>query len=218
MENNELYSVNASSKERGSFERILAYSVGEEKAAECADRLIRRYGSLATVLSENEDEIARVGGFNTSTALLVKLIAYLNSRRVTDAFDPSDYHDEISLRAYISALFLGASVETVYAILLDDNGKVISAEFISEGTVNASDVIPRKILECARKKRSKNVILAHNHPKGSTEPSNDDIMTTGRLFTLFASVGVRLRAHYIVADGEIGVIDADMVYDANYKG
>ena len=218
MENNELYSVNASSKERGSFERILAYSVGEEKAAECADRLIRRYGSLATVLSENEDEIARVGGFNTSTALLVKLIAYLNSRRVTDAFDSSDYHDEISLRAYISALFLGASVETVYAILLDDNGKVISAEFISEGTVNASDVIPRKILECARKKRSKNVILAHNHPKGSTEPSNDDIMTTGRLFTLFASVGVRLRAHYIVADGEIGVIDADMVYDANYKG
>ena len=218
MDNKEIDAILTTSEDKSAFERILAYSVGEQKAAECAERLIGRYGSLSTVLSECVDEIARVGDFNTSTALLVKLIAYLNSRRITDSFDPTAQSDEISLRSYVSALFLGLSVETVYAILLDNNGRVISAEFISEGTVNSSDVIPRKILECARKKKSKNVILAHNHPKGSTEPSKDDIMTTGRLFTLFASVGVRLRAHYIVADGDINVIDADMVYDPSYKG
>ena len=145
---------------RSSFERTLAYSIGDTKALECTRRLLKRYGSVATIFSENTDEISRIGEVNTSTALLVKLIAYLNSRRVTDSFEFLEEHSDLELREFIIALFLGASVETVYAILLDDKGRVISAEYISEGTVNASDIIPRKILECARKKRSKNVILA----------------------------------------------------------
>ena len=202
---------------KSSLEKILAYSVSDEKATKCARRLMDRYGTLATIFSENAEEIARIGGVGMNTALLVKLIAYLNSRRVTDAFEMTSKNDELGLRAYIKALFLGASVETVYAILLDDKGRVISAEYISEGTVNASDVIPRKILECARKKKSKNVILAHNHPKGGVTPSKDDVMTTGRLFTMFASVGVRLCAHYIVADDEIGRIETDMLYNPDYR-
>ena len=102
--------------------------------------------------------------------------------------------------------------------LLDDNGRVIHTEHISDGTVNASDVVPRKILESARRRNSKKIILAHNHPKGRAVASKDDIMTTGRLFNLFASVGVRLVAHYIVADGEVGVISADMLYDPDSVG
>ena len=43
-------------------------------------------------------------------------------------------------------------------------------------------------------------------------------MTTGRLFNMFATVGVRLCAHYIVADGEVGRIETDMLYDPDYKG
>ena len=109
-------------------------------------------------------------------------------------------------------------METVYAILLDDSGRLISAEHISEGTVNSSDIIPRRILEIAKKKKSRRIILAHNHPTGSKTPSKDDIMTTGRLFTLLASVGVKLVSHYVVADGEIGRIETDMLYDPDYRG
>ncbi len=203
---------------RSSFEKVLAYSIGEEKSRECTARLLERYGSLATVFSENEDEICRVGGVSMSAALLIKLIAYTHSRRVIEKFALGKEHTELELREFIAALFLGASVETVYAILLDDAGGVISAERISDGTVNASDIIPRKILECANKKKSKRIILAHNHPKGSKTPSKDDVMTTGRIFNLFATVGVRLVAHYIVADGDVGRIEADMLYDPDYKG
>ena len=152
MDNKEIDAILTTSEDKSAFERILAYSVGEQKAAECAERLIGRYGSLSTVLSECVDEIARVGDFNTSTALLVKLIAYLNSRRITDSFDPTAQSDEISLRSYVSALFLGLSVETVYAILLDNNGRVISAEFISEGTVNSSTLFQEKFLNVRERK------------------------------------------------------------------
>jgi DNA repair protein RadC len=153
-----------------------------------------------------------------NTALLIKLIAYLHSRAVTERFTFGGEYSELEIREYIGAIFLGSSVESVYVLLLDDNGRVIHTEHISDGTVNASDVVPRKILESARRRNSKKIILAHNHPKGRAVASKDDIMTTGRLFNLFASVGVRLVAHYIVADGEVGVISADMLYDPDSVG
>ncbi len=203
---------------RTSFERAHAISVGDDKSRECTARLLDRYGSLCTVFSEREEEICRVGGVNMSTALLIKLIAYTHSRRIVEKFEFGKEHTELELREYLAALFTGSSVETVYILLLDDSDRIISAEYISEGTVNTSDVIPRKILECANKKRSRKIILAHNHPKGTKTPSKDDIMTTGRLFNLFATVGVRLVSHYIVADGEVERIEAEMLYNPDYRG
>ena len=196
-----------------SFERALACAIGEEKSREVSEKLIARYGSFNTAFSASEEELCRVGGISESTALLIKLIAYLNARRVTDSFVFGVEHNELELREYISALFLGSSVETVYVLLLDGNDRVVATEHISDGTVNASDILPRKILECVKRKKCSRIIIAHNHPMGSTAPSKNDIMTTGRLFNLFATVGVRLCAHYIVADGEIGRIDSDMLYD-----
>lgn len=202
---------------RSAFEKLLAYSVGDEKSSECVEKLFGRYGTVATVFSASEEEICHVCGVGMNTALLIKLIAYVNSRRVTERFEFGRVHTELELREYISALFLGASVEVVYAILLDDSGRTIHAEHISDGTVNASDVLPRKILECAKKRKSSKIIVAHNHPKGVATPSKDDIITTNKLINMFASVGVTLRAHYIVGDGEVGKVDTDMLYNQTFR-
>lgn len=192
-----------------SFERALAYAIGEEKAAASTDRLLTSYGSISTVFSARPEELCYVGDLNRNAVLLVKLMAYLNARRVTDSFTFCTEHTELELRDYIAALFLGSSVETVYALLLDEQNRVIFTEHISDGTVSSSDVVPRKILECLRRRGAKRVILAHNHPKGNAEASGDDLSTTGKLYVLFASVGVRLVAHYIVADGDVVRLDAD---------
>ena len=200
-----------------SFEKALAYAIGEKKSRETTEKLLDRYGSFATVFSAGEGELSLAGDINISTALMIKLMAYISSRRITDSFTFGEDHDELELCEYIGALFLGLSVETVYALFLDDKNRVIHTELINEGTVNTSDVVPRKILESARRHKSNKIILAHNHPKGGISPSKDDIMTTGRLFNLFATVGVRLCAHYIVADGMVGRIESDMLYDPDYK-
>jgi DNA repair protein RadC len=197
---------------RTAFEKALAQSIGDEKAKACTRRLLKRYGSLVTVMSESAEEIARAGGVSMNTALLIKLIGYVNSRRVTEKFEFGKVHTELEIREFILALFLGSSIERVYTILFDKNGRTLSVEHINDGTVNASDVVPRKVLEFAKRKNAASLMLAHNHPKGSAKASNDDMLTTGRLAGIFASVGVNLIAHYIVADGEITKINADAIY------
>ena len=84
---------------RSSFEKILSYSLGKEKSRECVERLLNRYGSVATVFSENEEEICRVANINMSTALLIKLIAYTNARGVTDNFEFGRAVQEKTVRA-----------------------------------------------------------------------------------------------------------------------
>lgn len=195
---------------RSAFEKALSCSVGDEKAKDCTDRLLNRYGALATVVSEETEEIANVGNVGINTALLIKLIGYVNSRRVTEKLELGRTHSELEIREHLAALFLGASVETVYALLLDGKGRTVSVEHVSNGTVNSSDVVPRKVLELVKKKKATSVILAHNHPMGSAVASSDDIVTTGRLTGVFATLGVRLIAHYIVADGEISKIDTSV--------
>ena len=201
-----------------SFERALAASIGEVKGKECVRRLLGRYGSVASIMSGSIDDICKFGKINVNTALLIKLIGYVNSRRVTDAFEMNKAYTEIELREYLAALFLGASVETVYALFLDDANRIIGVEHISEGTINTSDIVPRKLLELAKKKNSKRLIVAHNHPNGRAVPSKDDVMTTGRLVNVFGTVGVRIAGHYIVADGEVARIESEMLYNPDYNG
>ena len=90
--------------EESSLVKLLATSVGEEKARECTERLLARYGSLATVFSEHVDDIASVGGINKNAALLIKLVAYVNSRRVTDGFRFGVAHSEEEICEYLSTL------------------------------------------------------------------------------------------------------------------
>ena len=201
---------------RSALEKALAYSIGEEKSRECIDRLLDRYGSFATAFSEDAEELCRFIGINMNTALLIKLVAYVNSRRVTDELKMGVAHTEIELHEFLSALFLGTSVETVYLLLLDSADKIVGVEYVSDGTVNSSDIVPRKVLEHAKRRKCSRVILAHNHPKGRPTPSKDDVMATGRLVGVLGSAGIKLVAHYIVADGEVERIKAEMLYDSKY--
>ena len=191
---------------------ILSFTMPADKAAEATETLLSKYGTLGTMLSENEDELSSSGNINMNTVLLIKLLGYINSRRVTDNFEFGKAHGELEICEYIRSLFYGISVETVYLILLDEKGRVTGCEYMGEGTVNASDVYPRKLLECAVKKKAKSVILAHNHPKGMAEPSREDIATTKRLCEIFLTAKIRLLAHYIAADGDIQKIDTGIFF------
>lgn len=190
------------------FAKILSAVLGD-RADEAAGKLIRRYGNLDTMLSCPESELCASGGFCDSAALLIKLIGYVNARRVTDEFMLKTEFNELELLEYVRALFVGLTVETVYLVLLDCRGRVISAEYMGEGTIGASDVYPRRLLECAIKSKASAVILAHNHPRGYTTPSKDDIAATKKLQCVFNTAGVRFLSHYIVADGNISAIDFD---------
>ena len=134
-------------------------------------------------------------------------VVCLASRRESDKFAFGKKHTEDEIENYLKAFFFGMSVETVAVISIDAVGKVISIDKAGEGTVNFSNVMPRKILEISKRRRAKSLIIAHNHPGGYPYPSDDDMASAKLLSEMLAISGVEVLQNYVVAGSECAKIN-----------
>lgn len=85
---------------------------------------------------------------------------------------------------------------------LDSRNQEIKREVISVGSLNANLVHPREVFEPAVKNLAAQVILAHNHPSGDTEPSEDDLEINKRLVEAGKILGIEVIDHIIVTKDE----------------
>ncbi len=178
------------------FASLIAYS-NEKEADVIAEKLLHKYGTIENSLTASVSELSTVAG--EPCAIYLKLLAYVTSRRKTDLFAFGKSHSMAEIADYLKALFLGESVEKTYIITFDKSDRVTSCKLLGEGTVNASEVMPRKAIEAAVSDSAKAVAIAHNHPFGTTAPSIDDINITQSFAALFGSCEIELREHFVVA-------------------
>lgn len=88
--------------------------------------------------------------------------------------------------------------EHFVVFFLDTQNQVIRKELVSIGTLNASIIHPREVFEPAIKFLASHIIVAHNHPSGSLEPSDEDLSVTKRLKEAGQLLGIQLLDHVIV--------------------
>lgn len=76
----------------------------------------------------------------------------------------------------------------------------INFTIISVGCLDSSLVHPREVVKASILSNASGVILFHNHPSGTVEPSKDDIISTDRLKNAFNLMGIRVLDHIIVGN------------------
>ena len=76
----------------------------------------------------------------------------------------------------------------------------INFTIISMGCLDSSLVHPREVVKASILSNASGVILLHNHPSGTVEPSKDDIISTDRLKNAFNLMGIRVLDHIIVGN------------------
>jgi DNA repair protein RadC len=89
--------------------------------------------------------------------------------------------------------------EYVAVLFLDNGNHVIGTEMVAEGTVNQCAVYPRVIVQKAIARGASSLILAHNHPGGSTDPSEADWQITTRLRQIGKLMDLPLVDHIIIS-------------------
>jgi DNA repair protein RadC len=87
-------------------------------------------------------------------------------------------------------------------LFLNSRKCLLADEMMGRGTVNHAPVYPREIARRALELHATIVILAHNHPSGSTEASPDDIAMTRKVRHALQPCGVVLYDHLIVTKGQ----------------
>lgn len=88
--------------------------------------------------------------------------------------------------------------EHFVVLTLDGAGRLIAKRTVFIGTLNASLVHPREVFADAVADRAASVIVAHNHPSGSLDPSPADREATRRLAEAGHLLGIPLADHLIV--------------------
>ena len=101
-----------------------------------------------------------------------------------------------------SALILSPKKEHFVVFYLDTRNQEIQREIISVGTLNANLVHPREVFEPAIKHSCAQIIVAHNHPSGNPEPSDDDLAITKRLTEAGKILGIEVIDHVIMTKND----------------
>lgn len=107
----------------------------------------------------------------------------------------------------LCADFRSSKKEHIVAFYLDTQQRLIERRIISVGTLDASLLHPREVFESALQLSAAGVVLAHNHPSGNLEPSDEDIMITKRIADAGDLLGITLVDHIIVSDKEFRVMN-----------
>ena len=89
--------------------------------------------------------------------------------------------------------------ENFFCLYLNARNQVIHSEIISVGSLSASIVHPREVFSVALNHLAASIILAHNHPSSSVEPSKDDVELTRRLVKAGEIMGVEILDHIIIS-------------------
>lgn len=91
--------------------------------------------------------------------------------------------------------------EVVKLVSLDAQNRLIGCETTSNGNTGVTLLRPRKVFESAFKSSATFIILVHNHPSGSPEPSESDVEITRKIARMGRMLGVWLQDHLIVGRG-----------------
>ncbi len=181
------------------LEMLLQYSIPRRDTKPLAKSLIKRFGSLAGVFDTTYEDLLQVEGIGPRTAIQIRLVKaimeqYMRSplkrgRRLSSARTVVDY-----LKTKMAGLF----DEQFRVFYLDSQNRLLKESLIQEGTPTETVVYPRRVIEEALRLKATGIILIHNHPSGSLEPSRNDIQLTERLCGIAKELGIRVLDHLII--------------------
>jgi DNA repair protein RadC len=92
--------------------------------------------------------------------------------------------------------------EHFYVMHLDIRSRINMVELVSVGTLSSSLVHPRETFRRAVMQGSASIIVAHNHPSGEVDPSDEDTKTTKLLFEAGNILGIKMLDHVIFSKGK----------------
>jgi DNA repair protein RadC len=106
-----------------------------------------------------------------------------------------------AVRDYLRLKLVAEPNEIFVVVFMNSMHDVLAVEPMFHGTINATSVYPRVVLQRALQLNAAAVTFAHQHPSGTTEPSNADRLLTEQLKTALALIDVRVLDHFVIGQG-----------------
>ncbi len=183
------------------LEMALSNVIPRRNTNEIAHRLLQTFGSLNHVLDASVDELMRVEGVGNIVAVALKAQQEITRRYLCNMIPPASKLDTLSeVLKLLYPKFMGETKESVYMVMLNNRFQLMDVALVATGTINQSNVPVVKMVKMAMEKNVPNVIVAHNHPHGTSQPSYADKSITETLYFGMSEMGIQLVEHLVFAE------------------
>ncbi|MEY4265609.1 MAG: hypothetical protein RIS90_144 [Pseudomonadota bacterium] len=160
------------------------------------------FDGFAGLLHASADDLKSVKGLGPAKrAELVGVLELARRAMGQQLRERAVFATPEAVKQYLQ-LHLAAKAHEVFAVLfLDVQNRLLAMEELFRGTLTQTSVYPREVVLRALHHQASAVVLAHNHPSGTVQPSRADEHLTQTLKTTLALIDVRVLDHVIVAPG-----------------
>ena len=181
------------------IEYLLITAIPRRDVKPLARSLLARFGGLAGVLNADASALAKQPGMGETSAAALKIVA-LAARRLarTAVREQPVLGSWQALIDYLTIDMAHLTVERVRVLYLNAQNMLIHDEHVGDGSINEAPIHPREVIRRALDLGAVALILVHNHPSGSPQPSRADIQITNRIAEAGRLLGISVHDHIII--------------------
>ena len=185
------------------IELLLTLGSPRKDCKQQAKEAIKRFKTLRGVLEASSVELQKIDGIGSHNAFGIKLVQEVAREFLKERIlDKPIYRSSKEVFDYLYHSMRDLKKERFKVLFLDTQNQVIEVEDLFEGTLTASSVYPREIIEKAIKYNAASLIFAHNHPSGNPEPSGSDREITQDLVFAGGIMQIKVLDHIIVGENK----------------
>ena len=187
------------------IELLLTLAIPRADVKQQAKALLKRFGSLRGILDAPLIELLSVKGIGEISAIALKIIRESATLYLQEASEEAEVLSNPERLSNFWRMRIGHLKHEVFAVAyLDSAHRLLraSVETLQEGTVDRAAVYPRRVVEAALKRQAAAFVIAHNHPNGNIEPSEQDVVVTRAIVLAAETISLRVVDHLIVSASE----------------
>ncbi len=194
------------------LELLLFQSTPRKDVKPLAKQMLQEFGDFNQLINAGREKILAVGDANEGVFLQLRIVREILNRI---------FYEQVKNRNVISSwgtlldylkFNMGClKLEQFRVLFLNKKNMLIADEVMATGTIDQTPVYPREIVKKSLFHEAGAIILVHNHPSGSTKPSNSDIDLTTQIVNACNTINVTVHDHVIIGSGDYYSFKSNML-------
>ncbi len=181
---------------------FLRTGVAGRSAVDLARDLLGQFGGLRALLQADLRTFSAHLGLGPAKFAQLQAVLEMSRRHLAENLSrDSVLESPTAVREYLKAQLRHEEHEVFGCLFLDAKHRVLAFEALFHGTIDGANVYLRQVVKRALAHNAAALILCHNHPSGSVEPSQADCRLTAQIKEALALVDVRVLDHFIIGEG-----------------
>jgi len=198
-------------------ELLLTLGTARKDCKPQAKEAIERFKTLRGVLEAPPEELQKIKGITDHNIFVIKFMQEIAREFLKEQVLDKPYcRSSKEVFDYLYHSMRDLKREVFKVMFLDAQNGVVEIADLFEGTLNASAIYPREIIQGAVKHNAAALIFVHNHPAGNPQPSDNDKQITQDLVFAGNMMQIKVLDHIVIGENRyFSFADAGLIEQYN---